>query len=421
MNTYKKTVLNNGVRIVTEQIPFFESVSMGIWVRSGSRFEPPDLNGICHFIEHMLFKGTHRRSALTIAKEIDAVGGALNAFTSKELTSYHCRVLSENMELAVDLLNDIYLNPAFPDDEIDREKQVVCGEICQVEDTAEELVHEILGARLWENDPLGRPILGTIETVESLNRPEILNFKDKNYSANATVITAAGKVDHERFVNLICAQMDTLSTAAPPVNGKVRVDSTACVVNRDLEQVHVCVGIEGPSATDERRHSAYVLNTILGGGMSSRLFQEIREKRGLAYNVYSFISSFSDTGILGIYAGCDSERIEEMMGVMGAETLGFAKNVTEEEVQLAISQIRGNIILATESTESRMNRLAKSEFYFGRQVTLQEILEALDKVTLQSVRETAEQLLAPGKQTIVALGPIDESTDLFNLFGVHKN
>jgi predicted Zn-dependent peptidase len=414
---YKKTTLDNGVRIITEEIPFFQSVAVGIWAHSGSRFEPPAVNGICHFIEHMLFKGTEKRSAFTIAKEIDAVGGALNAFTSKELTSYHCRVLDEHLDLAMDLLSDIYLNASFPEEEIDREKQVVCGEICQVEDSAEDLVHEILGIRFWQDDPLGQPILGTIPTVEKFDRQTIVDFKRDYYVSEETLICAAGRVDHEAFVNLVAKQMEALpGSRRRPVTTPVKVDSAAHIVNRDLEQVHVCIGMESPSAVDDRRHASYVLNTILGGGMSSRLFQEVREKRGLAYNVYSFLSCFTDTGILGIYAGCDPERIEELMSVMGKETLNFAKTVTEEELQLAKSQIKGNIILAMESTDSRMNRLAKSEFYFGRHVIVDEILKSLDKVSLKDLVEISEQLLVPGKYTIVALGSVDEKLDLFGLF-----
>ncbi len=416
-SAYRKTTLDNGVRIITEEIPFFRSVALGIWVRSGSRFEPPDVNGICHFIEHMLFKGTRKRSALTIAKEIDAVGGALNAFTSKELTSYHCRVLDEHLDLAMDLLGDIYLNASFPEEEIDREKQVVCGEICQVEDSAEDLVHEILGIRFWQDDPLGQPILGTIPTIEKLDRQTVVDFKADYYVPGETLISAAGRIEHDAFVDLVSKQMDALpSSTHSPVTKPVKVDSSAHIVSRDLEQVHVCIAMESPSAIDERRHATYVLNTILGGGMSSKLFQEVREKRGLAYNVYSFLSCFSDTGILGIYAGCDPDRIEELLSVMGKETLNFAKTVTEEELQLAKSQIKGNIILAMESTESRMNRLAKSEFYFRRHVVVDEILGAVDKVSLKDLIEISEQLLVPGKYTIVALGSVDEKLDLFGLF-----
>jgi predicted Zn-dependent peptidase len=416
-NSYCKTTLDNGVRIITEQMPYLQSVSLGIWVRSGSRFEWPEVNGICHFIEHMLFKGTDKRSAFDIAKEIDAVGGVLNAFTSKEMTSFYCKVLDENLELAVDLLSDIFLNASFPEDEIEREKQVICQEIHQMEDSPEDLVHEILGIQFWKDDPLGQPILGTVPSVEGLDRGTMISFKSDYYTPDETIICAAGKLEHDRIVDLFEQRMVA-------VNGRrsfgrqdaAKIDSSAQVLERDLEQVHVCVAMEGPSAVDRKRHPAYILNTILGGGMSSRLFQEIREKRGLAYSVYSFLSSLSDTGMFGLYAGCDPERLEELMSVTGKETLSLARNLTEEDISTAKSQIKGSIILAMESTDSRMNRLAKGEYYFGRYVSLDEIIDSIESVTHQELVNVAEEMINNGRLTIVAVGPVSESTDLFGMF-----
>lgn len=415
---YRKTSLVNGVRIVTEEVPHLQSVSLGIWIRSGSRFEQPHVNGICHFIEHMLFKGTRRRSAYDIAKEIDSVGGVLNAFTSKEMTSFYCRVLNENLTLAVDLLSDIFLNPSFPDDEIEREKQVICQEIAQMEDSPEDLVHEILGIRFWLDDPLGQPILGTVPTILNFDRGTLMGFKQDNYAPQETVVCAAGNVNHEQFVGLFEACMGELDRGpARLAVVPARSSSAIHVEERDLEQVHVCFAAVSPSAVDDRRHAAYILNVILGGGMSSRLFQEVREKRGLAYTVYSFISSFSDTGMFGVYAGCDPERLEELMSVMGRETLGMAANITEEDVRTAKQQIRGNIILAMESSESRMNRLAKGEYYFGRYVSTEEIISAIEEVSLRDLQETAEEIINPERFTIVALGPVDGKLDLMGMFG----
>ncbi len=418
LKTYRKTTLDNGVRIVTEEIPFLQSVSLGIWVRSGSRFEQPAVNGICHFIEHMLFKGTERRSAFTIAKEIDSVGGVLNAFTSKELTAFYCRILSENLELAIDLLSDIFLNASFPEEEIEREKQVICQEIHQMEDNPEDLVHEILGIRFWRDDPLGQPILGTIPSIVKLDRDTIVGFKRNYYTPEETVVCAAGNIEHNRFVDLVEKQMCGFPRGSAQVRTTAaKTDSSANVVERDLEQVHVCLAAVGPSAVDESRHAAYILNTVLGGGMSSKLFQEVREKRGLAYSVYSYLSSFSDTGIFGIYAGCDPERLEELMQIMGKETLELSENITDEDIVTAKSQIRGNIILAMESTESRMNRLAKGEFYFGRHIPLDEIISSLENVTRNDLHATGEQVINSGRFTVVALGPVSPDTDLFSLFG----
>jgi predicted Zn-dependent peptidase len=414
--SYKKTVLDNGVRIITEEVPYLQSVSLGIWIRSGSRFEAPDVNGICHFIEHMLFKGTDRRSAFTIAKEIDNVGGVLNAFTSKEMTSFYCRVLSENVELAADLLSDIFLNSSFPEDEIEREKQVVVQEICQMEDNPEDLVHEILGMRFWQNDPLGQPILGTIPTIEKFDRATVMEFKRDHYGPTETLVCAAGKLNHQQIVDLFSEQMGGLSTGKiNPIPGNAQCLASAHIEPRELEQVHVCIGMQCPSAVDEKRHAAYILNSILGGGMSSRLFQEVREKRGLAYSVYSFLSAFSNTGIFGIYAGCEPDRLEELLSVVGKESLGLSESLTEEEIQTAKSQIRGNLILALESSEARMNRLAKGEYYFGRYMSLEEIIESLEKVTTAEAKKAALEIIDPGRLAAVTLGPIDENADLFGL------
>lgn len=416
-DTYRKTTLENGVRIVTERVPYLQSVSVGIWVRTGSRFEQPGVNGICHFIEHMLFKGTERRSAFDIAKEIDSVGGVMNAFTSKELTSFYCKVLHENLELAVDLLSDIYLNSSFPEDEIEREKQVVLQEIYQLEDSPEDLIHEILGMRFWSNDPLGQPILGTEQTVDALSRDTIVGFKRDHYTPQDTLVCAAGNLEHDRFVDLVSDEVGKLSRAFSRVARSGLSDGrTAHVVAKDLEQVHVCVATAAPSAVDDKRHAAYILNAILGGGMSSKLFQEVREKRGLAYNVYSFLSTFSDTGMFGIYAGCDPSRVEELLETAGKETLGLASSITDEDIRTAKNQIRGNIILAMESTDSRMNRLAKGEYFFGRYITLDEIIGALEAVTAEELSELAEEMINSGPMTIVALGPLDESFDLGGTF-----
>lgn len=416
-NTYRKTTLDNGIRIVTEHVPYLKSVSLGIWVHSGSRFEHPELNGICHFIEHMLFKGTPRRTAFDIAQEIDSVGGVMNAFTSKELTSFYCKVLSENLELAVDLLTDIFLNPSFPEEEIEREKQVICQEIHQMEDSPEDLVHEILGMKFWSSDPLGQPILGTVPSVVSLDRETMVRFKNENYTPQETVICAAGNLDHDRVVGLFEKQMGSLKSGGTPSHEPaLKSEGTAVVVPKDLEQVHICIGTEGPSAVDETRHAGYIVNTILGSGMSSKLFQEIREKRGLAYAVYSFLSSFSDTGMFGVYAGCDPSRLEELLGTMGKATLELASSVTDTDIRTAKNQIRGNVILAMESAEARMNRLAKGEYFFGRYISLDEIIGSLEAVTPQQLREFAEQMINGGPFSIVALGPVDEQKDLSALF-----
>jgi predicted Zn-dependent peptidase len=411
-STYRKTVLDNGLRVVTEEIAHLKSVSIGIWVRSGSRFERPRLNGICHFIEHMLFKGTQRRSAYAIAKEIDSVGGILNAFTSKEMTCFYCKVVDENLELAVDLLSDIFINASFPDEEIEREKLVICQEINQVADSPEDLIHEELGMRFWQDDPLGQPILGTIPTVVKLDRDTMMQFKNRYYSPEETIVCATGSLDHDRLVDLIAKEMGSLrgnAVAAPPSPEQHRASSH--VIKRELEQAHILVGLEAPSAVDDERHAAYVVNTLLGGGMSSRLFQEIREKRGLAYSVYSFLSTYSDTGLFGLYAGCDPKTLDEVVTLLKDETRKLASSITEDEVRTSVNQIKGNIILSMESSDSVMNRLAKGEYYFGRYVPLEEVIESLDSITPLQVSQTADKVINSKHITCLALGPFDEQSD----------
>ncbi len=417
LSVYKKTTLDNGVKIVTENIPYMRSVSIGIWVKCGSRLEDTICNGISHFIEHMLFKGTNHRSAFQIAKEIDSVGGALNAFTSKELTSFYCRVVAEHLELATDLLNDIYLESSFPEDEIEREKDVICQEIHQQDDTPEELVHEILNMNFWKDDPLGRPILGFVPNILGIDRNSLTNFKRNYYRSDQTLICAAGQVDHEKFVDLVASRFCTLTKSVDAVNLIKPVSVPGQVLEiKDLEQVHICVASEGPSQADKKRHAGYILNTILGGGMSSRLFQEVREKRGLAYNVYSFLSSYTDTGMFGIYSACEPDRFEELSEVIGQYTLNLATSISDEDVRLAKNQLKGSIVLAMESSEARMNRLAKGEIYFGRHVPVEEIIADLDKVSVDELSEYAAQMLKPGGFTTAVLGPAKESTQADKYF-----
>ncbi len=416
-DTYRKTVLPNGVRVVSESNDHIESVSLGIWVRAGSRYEPQHLNGICHFIEHMLFKGTPARDAYTIAKEIDSVGGVLNAFTSKEFTAFYAKVLREDLKLAVDLLTDIFLNSVFPEDEILREKQVICQEIHQLEDNPEELVHELWGMNFWRAHALGQPVLGTIPNVVAIDRDTLLSYKSENYLPSEIIVAAVGNLDHDRLSDMIMQNMGELPVVVRPSQSDEPIGASSVHVQpKDLEQVHVCLGTNGPSAVAENRYAAYILNTLLGGGMSSRLFQEIREKRGLAYSVYSFLSCLSDSGMLGIYAGCDPERLEELIHTIGRVALGIANTVTQEEMDMAKNQMRGNLILSLESSDSQMNRLAKEEYYFGRHIHLGELLDSLQRVTLSELSQQCEAMINHGEFTIVALGPIEKDVNLQSLF-----
>ncbi len=416
-DTYRKTVLPSGVRVISDTSEHVRSVSLGIWVRAGSRYEPQHLNGICHFIEHMLFKGTQRRDAFAIAKEIDSVGGVLNAFTSKEFTAFYAKVLKEDLELAVDLLTDIFLHSNFPEDEIPREKDVICQEICQLEDNPEELVHEIWGMNFWQSHSLGQPILGTISNILAIDRETLISYKREHYVPSEIIVAAVGSIEHDRLVDMIAEKMGDM----PYVGRGVPTDtpsgtSSELVVPKDLEQVHVCLGTNAPSAVASNRYAAYIINTLLGGGMSSRLFQEVREKRGLAYNVYSFLSSLSDSGMLGIYAGCDPERLDELLQTIGSVTRGMADTLTQEEVDMAKNQIKGSLILSLESSDSQMNRLAKEEFYFGRHMSLDEMLDSLQKVTLRELCDESHAMINNGEFTMVALGPVKNDVNLQQLF-----
>ncbi len=310
---YQKTVLRNGIRLVTEKIPYAHSVSTGIWVNAGSRDESPVERGITHFIEHMLFKGTKRRSALDIAKEFDSVGGFANAFTSKENVCFHAKVLASHLSLLTDLLSDLFLQSVFDPAEIEREQSVIVQEIRMVEDTPDEFIHVLFQQDFWNQNPLGLPIYGSVETVEKANRKEMIDYITHRFNPGRIVIAAAGNLEHQNFLDLIAPAMETLNTSSLlPERHPPECNFFSKVVKKDLEQAHLVIGMRGTSQTEETRFASHLLNVILGSSMSSRLFQEIREKRGLAYSVYSFSHSHEDSGMLGIYAGISPENVREV-------------------------------------------------------------------------------------------------------------
>lgn len=414
---FQKTVMDNGVRILTENLPYLKSVSLCIWVQAGSRVEESDENGICHLLEHMMFKGTARRDALQISKEIECVGGSLNAFTGKEATSYFCRVLSDDLPLGSDVLTDMYLNSSFPESEMKWEKQVICQEIHQLEDSPEDYVSELFQMRFWQGDPFGRPILGTIDDVLHFDREKLIKFKEDHYDSRETIVCAVGNLCHEDIVDLIKGGMGSLKNGSPRIQpAKPKNAPGALIQEKDLEQVHLCVGVEGPSAKDDNRNTAYIFNTLFGGGMSSRLFQEVREKRGLAYSIYSFYSPFSDTGMIGIGASTEPDKFEELLDVMGQETLRVANTITGEELQNAKNQLRGTIIMSNESAESRIGRIIKAETTYGRYISVDEIINDIEKITLGEIRDFASSLFNPGAFTAVALGQVPKSMNILGYF-----
>ncbi len=399
---------DNGLRLLTESMPGVRSVSFGAWLTQGSRHESAERSGIAHFVEHMLFKGTARRSAEDIAQEIDSIGGQLDAFTAKECAGYYVKVLDDHLPRAVDVLADLLLNPAFDPGDIEREKKVVLEEIKMVEDTPDDLVHELFTQRFWAGHPLGRPILGVPETVRALDAASLRQHFGRAYSAGNLVIAAAGHVDHEAVRELVTSAFGDLRPSVdPPIESAPPSIPGLLVREKALEQCHVCLGVRGYPESHSDRYICYVLNIVLGGTMSSRLFQNIREKRGLAYSVNSGFVSYHDGGALTIYAGCDAESVVEVVDLIVAELQSLRDEpITIEELTRAKEHLTGSLVLSLESTSSRMSNLARQEIYFGRQFTLDDTLQAVLGVTLDDVHRVARALLVPGAVAATVLGPV---------------
>ena len=419
---FAKTVLDNGIRVVSHEMPDNRSVSLGIWVENGSRHESEAENGISHFIEHLLFKGTERRSAAQIAEEMDAVGGVINAFTSKENTCYYAKVLDENLPLAIDLLSDIFLHSSFDAEEIERERSVILQEISQAEDTPDDYVHDLFNLDFFRDHPIGWPICGRQETVTGFRRDDIISFFKSRYRPERVVIAAAGNMRHTELVAEMVARLGSIDGhnrhAAPKTAGE-RVPEMASGVYphvKSLEQVHLCLGMAGIHQTHAKRYVGYVLNTLLGGGMSSRLFQEIREKRGKAYSVYSFSSSYKDVGYFGVYAGTSLDSTEEVVELITKELRKLAAGeITEAELQRTQGQLVGSTMLGLESTDSWMSHIARNEIYFGNTVTTDEICRRIRAVSREDVIDLAGALFQADGMTLTLLGDFDESFQIKNL------
>jgi predicted Zn-dependent peptidase len=382
---------------------------MGIWLNVGSRDEQDSESGLTHFIEHMLFKGTERRSAQDIARQLDAVGGMSNAFTSKENTCFHAKVLDAHLPLVVDILSDIFLHSVFKEHEVEREREVILQEINMVEDTPDEYVHVLFNQTFWDGNPLGRPIFGNMHTVQSFTREMILEYLNRGYHPDRIVISAAGNVDHQEFIDLVGPAFREVKRHSHglhriPPETVSRVD----LIPRDLEQIHLCLGTLGTSMVEKERYCCSILNVILGGSMSSRLFQEVRERHGLAYSIYSFLSSHTDTGMLGIYGAVRPENIEATLELIHHE-LGRLKRepISETELLAAQEHIKGGIYLAAENTDNRMSRLAKNEMIFGRFIPYEEIEQGLEKVTSNDVQALAQKIFIPEAMSLVLLGQVD--------------
>jgi predicted Zn-dependent peptidase len=404
------TRLANGVRVITEAMPHVRSVSVGIWIASGSRRESPEQNGISHFIEHMLFKGTTRRSAEDIARSVDSIGGNLDAFTAKELVCFNTKVLDEHLSLAFDVLADLVLHPSFRVEDIEKEKGVILEEIKMEADSPDYLVHEIFSSNFWKDHPLGKPILGTRETVRRFDRGLIESYYTSVYAPTNLIVTAAGNLTHERLVALVREHFESVPPGEPlSVDNPPSTHARIALRNKkSLEQVHLCLGVPSYPLPHKERFACYVLNTLLGGGMSSRLFQNIRERQGLAYAVFSELNPYRDTGCLSIYAGTSVESARKVVESITNEFRNLKQQrVSEEELRRAKDHLKGSLMLSLESTASRMSNLARQEMYFGHFFSLDELVESIEAVTAEDVQRIALTFFDSKQIALTVLGNLE--------------
>lgn len=408
-NMVHTTLLPNGIKVVTEQIEHVHSVSIGIWVKTGSRFETREQQGISHFIEHMLFKGTPRHTAVDIARRIDSVGGFINAFTGKEYTCFYVKILKQHLPLAIDLLTDIFFNSLFSPDDVEKERSVIMQEIHMIKDTPDDYIQDLFNESYFSDHPLGYPIQGDAATIASLDRERLVSFFNSEYlQPQRIIIAAAGDLTHEQVLKELQGTFNGIVPAQEqPAGDSFAPQQRAVFHYRKLEQVHVCMGTTGLSQLDPLRYALYVLNTLFGGSMSSRLFQEIREQQGLAYSVYSFVSSYADTGVFGIYMGVKKELAQQAIAIVLRETEKLKREkISAAELSSAKEQLKGNLLLSTESTDNRMSRLAKSEIYYNSYIPLEDVIAEIDAVTSDAVQELARALFNHKFVNYTFLGPL---------------
>src|SRR5262245_27106769 len=404
--------LPNGIRVLSEELADCPSVTVGIWVENGSRYESVEESGLSHFLEHLFFKGTTRRTAAQIAQAIDGVGGVINAFTGKEHTCYWAKVLPEHLPTALDVLADIFTQSLFAAEEIERERSVVAQEICQVEDTPDEFVHELFNLAVWPGHSLSRPIAGTVDNVQRFSRDDLLGFIAQRYRPDRIVLAAAGKLRHDALVEMATRHFGALNGASQAPTMAPPVAATGFQVHQKaLEQVHLCVGCAGIPLVDPDRYTAQLLNLALGGGMSSRLFQEIRERRGRAYTVYSFLSSYVDAGYVGTYVGTSAEWVREVVDIIRAEQRRTAREgLAAAELVRVKNQMKGSMLLGLETSDSRMSRIAKNMIYFGRDVPLEEVAASIDRVTNDDILRVAQRVFPAGAFGLTVLGDMKGHT-----------
>ena len=410
LRNIQREILPNGLTILTEQMGHIRSVSMGIWIKSGSRHEDPLVNGISHFVEHMVFKGTSNRSAEDIARQVDSIGGNMDAFTGKETICFNVKVLDEHLPIAVDILSDMVLHPIFDGKEITRERGVILEEIKMDEDNPDYLVHEIFTQNFFKGHPLGKPILGTKDTVRRFDQDAILAYYRGKFRSGNMIISAAGNLDHHEFVKLLGDRFATLPTGTngwhdtpPKVNSRINLRN-----KKSLEQVQICVGVPSYPISHDRRYVTYILNTLLGGGMSSRLFQNIREKQGLVYSIFSELNPFRDAGMLSVYAGTSRESAPKVVqSIVNEFRVLKQQPISEEELKRAKDQLKGSLMLSLESSTARMSNLARQEMYYDHFVGMDEIINRIQAVTVEDVMRTSNELFQPGLIAVTVLGNLN--------------
>ena len=413
-SSINKTILPNGAKVLSERVPYLDSVSVGVWALVGARDEDEDRVGTSHFVEHMLFKGTDHRSGRQIADEMDSLGGNLNAFTDKEFTCFYARILAEHLPKALDIISDMILCSTFDPQEMEREKNVVAEEIKRHRDTPEDRVHDQLAKLLWKGHPIANSVIGSDAVIRDLTRTRLIDYMAEFYRPNAILVSAAGNVDHARLVDMVVETFGELAgSRSVRVASDVEAHSGTDLADKTTEQVHFCLGTEGFAQKRMEKYALAVIDSTLGGGMSSRLFQEIRENRGLAYAIGSYSASYREAGLFAVYGGTSVQNFERVMDLTQSicESIG-RDSVTEEELTRAKNQIRGALVLGQESMSNRMSRLAKSEIYFGRIIRLDEIVNTITQVSREDVAKVASQLFMDSRFALAAIGPFKKNSKL---------
>jgi len=406
---YKKINLANNIPLLTETAREVHSVCIGIWIKIGSRYESRDKNGISHFLEHMFFKGTESRTAKDIAVEIDSLGGEINAYTSTEYTVFYVKVLTEYMRPALDLLSDILLKSTFPETDIEKEKNIVFEEIKMVEDNPSDYVHELFSRHIWGDKGLGQTVLGGVETISSFTRNDLLDYINKYYGTENIIVSCSGNFIEEQLIDGLNGTIGRLERQG---DKKIELDpvfrNKINIVTKDLSEAHICLGLKGLPYSSKDRYSMHLLNTILGSGISSRLFQNVREQRGLVYSIYSYHVAYFDTGLWAVYAGTDKKHVDEVINISADEIRNLPRTVTPDELLRAKAQLKGNLLLALESTSNKMTNIAKQEIYYGTYYSADEIIRMVESVTIDHVKELAERLTGDNSFALTVYGPVND-------------